>query len=257
MSSVLQTEIYRDRLSVTLNRPDVHNALDAELIDAVGQVLRQAAGLEKIRYVVLEGAGPSFCAGADLNWMRGGINASFEENRAGAGQLAAVLDAIVACPKPVIASVHGSALGGGLGFVAACDLAVATPDAVFGLTEVRLGLVPAMVFPYLLRKVARHHLLQAALTGERFGAERAQHLGLINEIDENREATIATWAQSLEAAGPEAVARVKELFHKVPQLSWEAARAYTIDLIARVRAGREAQEGMRAFLDKQRPPWQR
>ncbi len=255
MSAVLQTEIYRNRLSVTLHRPEVHNALNAELIDALGQVFRKAAALDQIRYIVLDGNGPSFCAGADLDWMRAGLDASLEENRTGAGRLAEVLDAIITCPKPVIASVHGAALGGGLGLVAASDLAVATPSAAFGLTEVRLGLVPAMIFPYLLRKVARHHLLRVALTGEQFTAQHAQELGLINELDENREATIAQWAESLVAAGPGAIARVKELFHKVPMLSWEAARKYTIDLIARVRTSQEAQEGMRAFLDKRRPPW--
>jgi len=255
MSAVLETEFYRPRLTVTLSRPELHNALNADIIDAIGEVFSKAASTNEVRYVVLEGSGPSFCAGADLAWMREGLDASLAENRAGAGRLAEVLDTIVACPKPVIASVHGSALGGGLGLVAACDLAVATPDAMFGLTEVRLGLVPAMIFPYLLRKVARHHLLQAALTGDRFSAQRAHELGLINEIDDNREATIARWAESLVAAGPQAIARVKELFHKVPQLSWEAARNYTIDLIAKIRTGREAQEGMRAFLDKERPPW--
>lgn len=255
LSTLLRRQTDGPRLTLTLCRPEVHNALNAELIDAVAAVFRDAAALGEIRYIVLAGDGPSFCAGADLNWMRASLDASFEENRADAARLAAALDAIATCPKPVIARVHGAALGGGVGLVAACDLAVASPAAVFGLTEVRVGLVPAMIFPFLVRKVAGGELLRAALTGDRFTAQHAQAMGLVNEVAEDGDAVITRWADSLLAAGPEAVARVKQLFNAVPHLSWEAARAYTADLIAGVRAGPEAQEGMRAFLERRKPAW--
>jgi methylglutaconyl-CoA hydratase len=255
VSDVLRRTRHGPALRLVLARPEVHNALEPRLIGALTEAFAAAAADPDVRYVVLTGEGPSFCAGADLTWMRASLGLAPDENRADAARLAALLDAIVACPKPVIASVHGATLGGGVGLLAACDLAVATPQATFGLTEVRLGLVPAMIFPFLLRKAVRHLVLQAALTGERFGAAQAQAMGLLNAVAEDREAVIAGWAQAVLAAGPQALGGVKALFDTVPRLSWEQARAYTVDLIARVRAGPEAQEGMRAFLERRRPAW--
>jgi methylglutaconyl-CoA hydratase len=187
--------------------------------------------------------------------MRRMAAASPEENRADAARLAAMFEAIAACPKPIVARVHGAAMGGGVGLVAACDLAVATPDSVFGFSEVRLGLAPSVIFPYLLRKSVRHHLLQAALTGERCSAQRAQEMGLVNEVAEDLDAVIDRWAEAFLAAGPEALAAVKNLFNTIPHQEPQAARAFTVDLIASLRAGREAQEGIRAFLEKRRPDW--
>lgn len=255
MSDVLRLVRQGPALHVRLARPEVHNALDARLIAALTEAVTAAAADASVRYLVLTGEGPSFCAGADLGWMRAALDLTADENRADAARLATMLDAIVACPKPVIASVHGATLGGGVGLVAACDLAVATPEATFGLPEVRVGLVPAMIFPFLLRRAARHLVLQVALTGERFGAAQAQAMGLVNAVAEDRGAVIARWAQAVLAAGPQALGEVKALFAAVPQLSWEDARRYTVDLIARVRAGAEAQEGMRAFLERRRPAW--
>jgi len=242
-------------MSITLCRPRVHNALNAELIAAIGQAFREIAGLEEVRYVVLAGEGPSFCAGADLGWMQAAVDASPEENRADAARLAAALEAIACCPKPVIARVHGKTLAGGMGLVAACDLAVAAPDAVFGLAEVRVGLVPAMIFPYLFRKVAPHQLLRAALTGERFPAAQARDMGLIHEVADEPDEVVGRWADLLLAGGPQALGHVKAIFRSAPELSWEEARQYTIGMIAEVRAGREAQEGIRAFLQKGKPRW--
>lgn len=255
MSEVLRRRVDGPRLTLTLNRPDVHNALNVELIDALGAAVRDATTTRGIRYMVLEGEGPSFCAGADVAWMRAAVAATRAQNEADAGRVIDTLDAIVRSPKPVIARVHGAALAGGMGLVGACDLVVAGPRAGFGLTEVRLGLVPAMIFPYLLRKVAPHHLRWAALTGERFGPHVARDMGLVNEVADDIDRVIAHWADGLMAAAPAAQARVKTLFNTVPGLTWEAARAYTVELIAEVRAGPEGQEGMRAFLEKRRPSW--
>lgn len=255
MSEVLRRRVDGPRLTLTLNRPDVHNALNVELIDALGAAVRDATTARGIRYMVLEGEGPSFCAGADLDWMRAAVAATRAQNEADAGRVIDILDAIVRSPKPVIARVHGAALAGGMGLVAACDLAVAGPGALFGLTEVRLGLVPAMIFPYLLRKVAPHYLRWAAMTGERFGPQHARDMGLVNEVAEDIDRVIAHWADGLMAGAPDAQARVKTLFNAVPGLTWDAARAYTVEVIAEVRAGPEGQEGMRAFLEKRRPSW--
>ncbi|HSW10409.1 MAG TPA: enoyl-CoA hydratase-related protein [Bacillota bacterium] len=255
MDEILRCSIDGPRMTVTLCRPRVHNALNAELIAAIDQAFREAAGLEAVRYVVLAGEGPSFCAGADLKWMQAAVDLSPEENRADAARLAAALEAIATCPKPVIARVHGTCLAGGMGLAAACDLAVAAPDAVFGLAEVRLGLVPAMIFPYLLRKVAPHQLLRVALTGERFGATRAREMGLINEAADDPDAMARQWGEQLLGGGPQALARVKALFRAVPGMSWAAARQHTVEVIAEVRAGSEAREGIQALLQKRRPRW--
>jgi methylglutaconyl-CoA hydratase len=240
---------------VTLSRPEVHNAFNEDLIQALDQTFRQAAAESDLRYVVLAGDGPSFCAGADLDWMRRMARASAEENRADAGRLAGMFEAIATCPKPVVACVHGAAIGGGVGLVASCDVAVAAPRAVFGFGEVRLGIAPSVIFPFLLRKVPRHHLLWAALTGERLPAARALEMGLINEVADDLDAVVDRWAAAFLAAGPCALAAVKNLFNTVPHLDPQAAREFTVDMIARLRAGPEAQEGMRAFLEKRRPGW--
>ncbi len=257
MTEPLRTRVDGPRLTVTLSRPEVHNAFNEDLNQALDQAFRQAAADSDLRYIVLAGDGPSFCAGADLDWMRRMARASAGENRADAARLAAMLEAIAMCPKPVIARVHGAAIGGGVGLVAACDVAVGAPGAVFGFGEVRLGIAPSVIFPFLLRKVARHHLLWAALTGERLPAQRAVEMGLINEVADDLDAVIDRWAAAFLAAGPVALAAVKDLFNTVPRLDPQAAREFTVDLIARLRAGPEAQEGMRAFLEKRRPEWYR
>ncbi|MBW2734010.1 MAG: enoyl-CoA hydratase/isomerase family protein, partial [Deltaproteobacteria bacterium] len=208
MGDLLRRHCVGARLTLTLCRPEVHNALNDTLIDALRVAFEEASEDAALRCVVVEGEGRSFCAGADLTWMKALVDASPEENRADARRLVRLLDAMVACKRPVIARVHGAALGGGMGLVAACDLVVAHPKARFGLTEVRLGLAPAMIFPYLLRKVQRQHLLAAALTGERFDAEQAWRLGVVNEVSEDLDAVIARWEAALVASGPAAVSAV-------------------------------------------------
>jgi methylglutaconyl-CoA hydratase len=243
------------RADVVLCRPDVHNALNGELLDALAAAIRDVAGRPEVRYAVLAGEGPSFCAGADVHWMRASLHATLEENRTDAARLVGALTGITTCPKPVLARVHGAVLGGGVGLVAACDLVAAAPTATFGLTEVRLGLVPAMIFPFLLRRIALPELRRAALTGDRFPAQVAAEIGLVDQVADDPEMVIGGWAESLLAAGPQALAGVKEVFNVFPFLPPDALRAQAISVGARVRAGPEAQEGMRAFLERRRPPW--
>jgi methylglutaconyl-CoA hydratase len=240
---------------LSLNRPRVHNALNEELIEELSAAFDECTRRPDVRLIVLGAEGKSFCSGADLEWMRATVAASFEESRAHAQRLAAVLNQMVACPKPIIARVQGAVLGGGMGLVSACDLVVAAPAAVFGLPEVRLGLVPAMILPFLLRKVDRQRLLKAALTGDRFEAKDAERLGLVDEVASEMDATIGRWGKSLLSAGPQAIAEVKRLFRDVPQRPWPEAQALGIDVIARVRTSPEGQEGMRAFLERRSPEW--
>ncbi len=249
----LKKERTGSRLKLTLARPEIRHARNDALIDALVDAVTKVD--EEVRVIILAGEGKSFCAGADLNWMRGIVEGTLEENKADARRLVRLLDAIVDTPRPVIARVHGAALGGGMGLVAACDLVVAHPQAILGLTEVRLGLAPAMIFPYLLRKVPRHELLAAALLGERFDGARGKTLGLVNEVSEDVDAVIDTWCEVLARCGPKALGAVKTLFTEVPRLSREGAVDFTVDLIAALRVSAEGQEGMRAFLDKRPSTW--
>ncbi|MCC6747389.1 MAG: enoyl-CoA hydratase/isomerase family protein [Deltaproteobacteria bacterium] len=251
----VRTERSGERLTVTLDRPELHNALNDAFIDELAETFGALGEDPSVRCVVLAGAGKSFCAGADLEWMRSLAEASVEQNRADAGRLVDLLEAIANAPVPVIARVHGSALGGGMGLVGACDLAVAAPEAQFGLTEVRLGLAPAMIFPYLARRVQPHELLRAALTGERFDAERAQRMGLVNAVSTDLDGAVDGWCAAITQGGPNALAAVKVLFGRVRELGTSEAASVTTELIARLRCGEEGQEGMRAFLERRKPRW--
>lgn len=255
MAEYIRSERSGGRLTLTLTRPELRNALNDELIDALHAAIAAAADDEQTRVIVLAGEGKSFCAGADLNWMRKQGTNTLEENKRDAQRLVRMFDAIVESPRPVIARVQGAALGGGMGLVAACDLVIAEPTAKFGLTEVRLGLAPSMIFPYLLRKVLRHELLALGLSGERFDARRGQAIGLITEVAEDLDAAVDRWVDTLALGGPQALAAVKQLFNQVPALSREAAVELTVETIARLRGGAEGQEGMAAFLQKRPAAW--
>lgn len=252
---MLRVEARGNRLDVVLDRPQVHNALNPELLQALVEAFREAAGRQEVRYVVLSAEGPSFCAGADLAWMRQAATNSFEENQQDASRVFTALQAVADCPKPVVARVHGTTLGGGVGLVAACDLAVATPNATFGLSEVRLGLVPAMILPFLLRKVHPSALSWAVLTGSRFSAAQALEMGLVHAVSEDPDPVVSQWAEALLQAGPQALAEAKRLLHLLPSLPWDQAREEAVRTIAAVRVGPEAQEGMRAFLERRKPAW--
>lgn len=252
---LLKKELAAGRMTVTLARPEIRNALNDELIDQLNGALDEATQNPEVRVVVLAGEGKAFCAGADLNWMRKVVTGTLEENKADARRLVELLDRIVDAPLPVIARVHGPALGGGMGLVAACDLVVAHPRAKLGLTEVRLGLAPAMIFPYLLRKVQRHELLALGLFGEIFDGARGKEIGLVNEVSEDVDAVVERWCETLTQCGPKALGAVKALFSEVPRRSRQGAVDFTVEMIAELRRSDEGQEGMRAFLEKRPASW--
>lgn len=243
---------------LTLDRPDVRNAFDEVLIRELAEALAELADDGSARVVVLAGSGEAFCAGADLHWMRRMRDATYEENLADASALAHLLYRLYSLPQPTVARVHGAVIGGGNGLVAACDIAVASSDAVFGLSEVRLGLVPAVIGPYVVRRIGEGEARRLFLTGERVGAERAREMGLVSAVvepgrlDEGVEAQV----KLLLAGAPGAQRRCKELLEGLSALTLEEASEYTAEMIARMRAGPEAQEGMSAFLEKRKPRWQ-
>lgn len=242
---------------VTLCRPEIHNALNDTLITELAQTFTALAGDKHVRAVVLTGAGTSFCAGADLGWMQRAVGFTVEENERDAQALVTMLEAIDHCPKPVIARVNGAALAGGAGLVAACDIAVAVDTARFGFTEARLGLVPATISPYVVRKIGVSHARVLFLTAERFSAARAAAIGLVHQVVSaaDLDGAVERAVRDVLAGGPRAQAENKALLRGIAERDGEALGAYTSGIIARLRTSAEGQEGLRSFLEKRPPAW--
>jgi methylglutaconyl-CoA hydratase len=236
-----------DVLRITLARPERRNAFDAALIAELAEAF---VDVGRARAVVLAGEGPSFSAGADVDWMRSSVDLSYEANMADALALRRMLEAIDTCPAPVLARVQGHALGGGAGLVACADVVVAAPDAVFAFSEVKLGIVPAVISPFALAKIGPSAARRYFLTGERFDAETALRIGLVHEIAADLDAAVARILDELRGAGPRAVRAAKRLVLDAPLDGQETARR-----IAERRTSDEGQEGLRAFLERRKPSW--
>jgi methylglutaconyl-CoA hydratase len=248
-------------VTLTLNRPEIHNAFDEELICMLTDTLDRLHNDTSVRVVVLTGNGESFSAGADLNWMRGMMAASQKDNERDARQLARLLRRLNYLNHPTVARVNGSAYGGGLGLIACCDIVVATDSARFALSECRLGLAPAVISPYVFRRIGETHARRYFLTGERFDAVHARRMGLVHDIVPDAELDILTerLVNDLLRSGPRAAGHCKKLvFHAGghDQDSQLKLDQYTARLIAEIRTSAEGQEGMHAFLEKRKPGWQ-
>jgi methylglutaconyl-CoA hydratase len=234
-------------LRVTLARPEKRNAFDGELIRELNEAF---ADVGDAHVVVLAGDGPSFSAGADLEWMRASVELSWDENVEDALRFRRMLEAVDGCPAPVVARIQGHALAGAAGLAACADVAVAAPDAVFGFTEVKLGIVPAMISPYVVARIGPGAARRYFLTGERFDAATALAIGLVHEVADDLDAACERIVAELLAAGPEAVRAAKRLVLDAPLDGEETARR-----IAERRASAEGQEGLRAFIEKRAPAW--
>ncbi len=259
-SNKLETIKYRiDKkvARITLNRPDVHNAFNDMLISEVSSVFDEISTDREIRVVMITGEGKSFCAGADLNWMRRVKDYSYNENLKESLELADMFYKIYSSPKPTIARVNGAAIGGGTGFVAVCDIAIAADTAKFSFSEVKLGLIPACISPYVVKKCGEGKCREFFLTGERLTAERAYNAGLVNRVVslEQLDEYVEELIRSLVSSGPEAIAKCKELLDRVTDMEFGQARSYTAEVIAKLRMSDEGQEGMAAFLEKRKPKW--
>jgi len=255
----LELEIDGPVARVWLNRPDVRNAFDGLMVTELRQVLFDLGTIEAIRVIVLGGRGPAFCSGADLDWMRARASFSRDENLLEAQALADMFFTIYQSPKPVVARVHGSAIAGGAGLVAASDIAVAALGTQFGFPEVRLGLIPAAISPYVLGKIGESAARELFLTGERFEAVRALEMGLIRAAvpEEDLDATIQRRVNELILSGPRAISEAKALIREVAYRRPEDIQRYTVERVADLRVSTEGQEGMRAFLEKRKPNWAR
>jgi methylglutaconyl-CoA hydratase len=245
--------------TVTLNRPERHNAFDETLIAELALAFDDLGKDESVRLIILAAAGTSFSAGGDLNWMQRAAAFSREENVADAEKLAAMLRTIDLCPKPTIARVQGLALAGGTGLIACCDIAFAADAAEFAITEVRIGLVPAVIAPYLLRAIGPRQMRRWALTAQRMSAAEAQRIGLVHGIvpAADLDRIIAAEAASLMLGGPDAQRAAKDLIRSAARPLDAGVIAETAQRIADRRASAEGKEGVAAFLEKRRPRWQR
>ncbi|MBX3471424.1 MAG: enoyl-CoA hydratase/isomerase family protein [Planctomycetes bacterium] len=254
----VKLERTRDVARIWLDRPDVHNAFDDEVIAALAAAVDEANQHPRVRVIVLGGRGRSFSAGADLEWMRRAAGWTPEQNSQDAARLAGMLRALAASPKVTVARVHGAAVGGGMGLVAACDMAIASERARFGLSEVKLGLIPAVISPHVIEKVGVGRARALFVTGQRFDAAFAERIGLVARVVPDEEAldlAIEEVIAEVRTSGPDAVRAAKELVRIVPTLTEDQVDAWTAEQIAGRRATPEAREGMAAFLEKRAPAW--
>jgi methylglutaconyl-CoA hydratase len=243
----LRVEQDADLLHVTMARPERRNAFDAELIQELTRAFSDIG--EEVRAVLLAGEGRSFSAGADVEWMRSSVELTYEENVADARRLRMMLEAIDSCPAPVVTRVQGHALGGGCGLVACSDVAVAAPDAVFAFSEVKLGIIPAVISPFALTKIGASAARRYFVTGEKFDAETALRIGLVHGVAEDLDGAVEAIVGELRSAGPEAARHAKKLVLERPDGLGTERR------IAQRRTSEEGQEGLRAFLEKRDPSW--
>jgi methylglutaconyl-CoA hydratase len=245
---------------VTLSRPEVRNAFNAELIADLHDAFRTLASEppEALRAVVLAGEGAAFCAGADVAWMRASAALSVEDNEADARRMAELLETIDACPVPVVARVHGAALGGGMGLCAVADIALAASDTIFGFTETKLGILPAVISPFVIARIGEGPARALFPTGERFDAERALRIGLVHEVladESGLDDRVAAVVGELLGAGPTAARAAKAIIRNQRSLSPAEKQSLTVRAIARQRVSPEGQEGLTAYLDKRPAAW--
>ncbi len=244
--SALRIERDGPLLRITIARPERRNAFDAALI---AELAAAFSDVGDARVVILAGDGPSFCAGADVDWQRASIDLSYEENVEDAMRLYGMMEAIDSCPAPVVARVQGYALGGGSGLVACCDVAIAGDDAVFGFSEVKLGIIPAVISPFVIPRIGSGAARRYFLTGERFDAQTALRIGLVHEVTDDLDAAVERVVGELLTSGPEAVREAKRLVREQP------TGIDTAHIAARLRSGPEGQDGLRAFLERRKPGW--
>jgi len=254
----LITSVAHHVARITLNRPDIRNAFNDDVIAELTEAFRDMGARTDVRCIVLAASGSAFCAGADLNWMRRMADYSYDENLADAGKLAQMLHTIAVCPKPTVARVQGDVYAGGTGLVAACDMAIAVDSAQFCISEVKIGLIPATISPYLMRAMGVRAAQRYWLTAERFSASTAKHMGLVSEVvtPDELDAALDKICSALCLASPEAVRATKKLIDSVVEKSiTHEVIAHTVKEIAVTRSSSQGKEGVQAFLQKRLPNW--
>lgn len=247
-------------LIITLNRPDVRNCFNEQVIEELATIFTTEALADDVRVVLLRGEGKVFCAGGDLNWMKASLHKTKEENIHDCNKLSVMFRAINSCPKPVIASVHGAALGGGVGLVSVCDYVIASKETLFSFSEARLGLVPATIGPFVLAKVGLSHTRALFLSAERFDAVKAYEIGLVHRVVESPDQLKTATDSVIEAmlqGSPQALCKAKEFVLTIKDLPFADQHAVATETLAAIRITPEGQEGLSAFLEKRQPTWTR
>ena len=247
----------KDVATVYLNRSEVHNAMNEQLMKELTACFKELSIDEKIRIIILTGKGKSFCAGADLNWMKSMAKYSKEENIKDSRLLLGLYESIYTCPKPVIGRVNGHAFGGGLGLFAVCDITIAIPDCKFAFSEVKLGIIPAVISTYIVRRTGLSIMRRLFITGERFDSEYAKEVGLIDYVvpEDEFDEKVQKYVELLRSSGPEAIAEVKKLVDACEKMDREKYKEHTVKKISELRVSEEGQEGINAFLEKRKSKW--
>ncbi|MCX6667725.1 MAG: enoyl-CoA hydratase-related protein [Euryarchaeota archaeon] len=248
-----------DIATVMLNRAEVHNAMNERLIKEITTCFKELANDEKTKVIVLTGKGESFCAGADLNWMKSMVMYSKEENTRDSRLLLDMYETIYSCPKPVIGKINGHAFGGGVGLIAVCDINIATIGSKFAFSEVKLGIIPSVISTYVARRIGLSNMKRLFITGERFNSQYAKEIGLIDFVTEKDDfnSTVERYIDQLKSSSPKAIKEIKNLVNNYKKMDIEKYKEFTVEKISELRVSDEGQEGMNAFLEKRRPKWER
>jgi methylglutaconyl-CoA hydratase len=253
----IETNREDDVVTVRLNRPEVHNAMNEPLMKELTQCFLSLSKDETVRCIIFTGSGASFCAGADLNWMKSMAQYSMNENIQDSRLLLNLYEAIYHCPKPVIGRINGHAFGGGIGLIAVCDITIAPPEKKFAFSEAKLGIIPSVISTYVVRRIGLSTMRRLFITGERFTSEYAKEIGLLDYVvpEDEFDETILEYVDILRLSGPHAISEVKELVTACEQMTRDDYKEYTVQKIAELRVSTEGQEGIQSFLEKRKPSW--
>jgi len=249
----------KDVVTVQLNRPELHNAMNEKLMKELTSCFKELCQDDNIRIIILTGSGKSFCAGADLNWMKSMVRYSKEENIRDSRLLLDLYETIYNCLKPIIGRINGHAFGGGIGLLAVCDITIAVPGLKFAFSEVKLGIIPSVISTFIVKRIGIANMRRLFITGERFNSEYAKEMGLIDYIVPEKEfdTEIQKYVEQLRSSGPNAIKEVKNLVDKCQQMDVERYKEFTVKKIAELRVSQEGQEGINAFLEKRKSKWSR
>lgn len=253
----LEIQIKNDLVTIFLNRPEVHNAMNEKLMKELTDCFKNFSLDNNVRTIILTGKGKSFCAGADLNWMKSMAKYDKKENIHDSRLLSDLFESIYNCPKPVIAKVNGHAFGGGLGLFAVCDIAMAIKDCKFAFSEVKLGIIPSVISTYIVRRVGLANMKRLFVTGERFDSDYARSIGLIDFVfnEDELDEKLRKYIELLKSSGPIAIREIKNLVNACENMNRDNYIKHTIDKIAELRVSEEGQEGINAFLEKRKSKW--
>jgi methylglutaconyl-CoA hydratase len=248
-----------DVVTVALNRPDVHNAFNDVLMNELTRCFKQLATDDSVAAVILTGNGKSFCAGADLSWMKRMVSYSKEENKKDSYLLLDMYETIHSCPKPVVGRINGHAFGGGIGLLAVCDITITVPDVKFAFSEVKLGIIPAVISTFVAPRMSPADMRRLFITGERFDSVMANKIGLIDIVvpPEKLDDSVSSCVDQVRSSGPYAIKEVKHLIYSLNEMDIKKYKEFTVEKISELRVSKEGQEGINAFLEKRVPNWKR